>query len=497
MSEYCLEMTGISKRFSGVQALSGVDFCVRKGEVHALIGENGAGKSTLMKILAGLYRPDRGKIRINARQVRFLSPQDAINAGVASIYQELSLVPHLTAVQNVFLGHEISRYSFINVRREHSEASRWLDYVSRGALPGYNIPVKNFSVAQQQMVDIAKALSYNANIIIMDEPTDTLTDSEITVLFEIVRKLKADGITVIYISHRLEEILEICDRVTVLRDGLFIAEMETKSIDRAWIIHNMIGRELTNAYPRRVRSSGEPVLRVKNLCGGSFRDVSFDLRRGEILGFAGLVGSGRSELMRALFGADKIHSGTVTLNGREINFNHPQKAIRSGIGFAAEDRKTQGLFLDLDIKTNVSMAAMEKISKNGFIRTGAEVELAGRYIRELLIVTPDCRQVCKNLSGGNQQKVVLAKWIANGGQILILDEPTRGIDVGAKYEIYTLMDKLVREGVSIIMVSSELPEIIGMADRAVVMHEGTVSGVLGPGELKEETIMTYASGHVK
>jgi ribose transport system ATP-binding protein len=495
MGEYHLEMTGISKYFTGVTALDNVDFRVRKGEVHALVGENGAGKSTLMKILSGMHKPDEGEIRLDSVPVHFSGPQDAIKAGVAIIYQELNIAPHLTAVQNVLLGHEIARYQFINRKKENNEAGKWLDYVSRGILPGYHIPVRHFSVAQQQMVDIAKALSCKPRIIIMDEPTDALTDNEIAVLFEIIRQLKRDGITVIYISHRLEEILEICDRVTVLRDGRFIAETETSNIDKSWIISRMIGRELTNAYPRRNRTTSDTiVLDVKNLSSEYFKDVSFNLRRGEILGFAGLVGSGRTEVMRALFGADKVYSGTVTLNGRKINISHPGHAIAAGLGFATEDRKTQGLFLNLDIKTNVSMAAIGKVSKNGFINNDREAKLAQKYIEELFIVTPSYRQTCKNLSGGNQQKVVLAKWIANGGQILILDEPTRGIDVGAKYEIYTLMDKLAQTGVSIIMVSSELPEIIGMADRVVVMHETKVTGTLGLDEMKEETIMTYASG---
>ncbi|GHU12468.1 ribose import ATP-binding protein RbsA [Spirochaetia bacterium] len=495
MSGYHLEMVGICKNFTGVRALNKVDFRVKKGEVHALIGENGAGKSTLMKILSGMYKPDGGEIRIDSKQAHFSGPQDAINAGVGIIYQELSLVPHLNAIQNVLLGHEIAKYQFINTKKENAEAGKWLDYVSRGTLPGYHIPVKHFSVAQQQMVDIAKALSYRPKIIIMDEPTDALTDNEIVVLFEIIRQLKKDGITVIYISHRLEEILEICDRVTVLRDGQFIDETGTAGIDKGWIINRMIGRELTNAYPKRNRTTSEEiVLDVRDLCAESFKNVSFNLKRGEILGFAGLVGSGRTEVMRALFGADKVHSGTVMLNGKKININHPKHAIAAGVGFATEDRKTQGLFLDLDVKTNVSMVAINKVSRNGFINDGQEAELAQKYINELLIVTPSYRQTCKNLSGGNQQKVVLAKWIANGGQILILDEPTRGIDVGAKFEIYTLMDKLVQAGVSIIMVSSELPEIIGMADRVVVMHETKVTGTLGLEELKEDIIMTYASG---
>jgi len=495
MDDYHFEMIGISKYFTGVTALDKVNFSVKRGEVHALVGENGAGKSTLMKILSGMYKPDEGEILLDSNPIHFSGPQDAIKAGVAIIYQELNIIPHLTAVENVLLGHEIAKHQFIDKKKENAEAGRWLDYISRGALPGYNIPVRYFSVAQQQMVDIAKALSAKPQIIIMDEPTDALTDNEISVLFEIIRQLKRDEITVIYISHRLEEVLEICDKVTVLRDGRFIAETETAGIDKGWIINKMIGRELTNAYPKRNRTtSDEIVLDVKNLCSENFQNVSFNLRRGEILGFAGLVGSGRTEVMRALFGADKVYSGTVTLNGQEISISHPKHAIAVGIGYATEDRKTQGLFLNMDIKTNVTMAAIGKVSKNGFINDGQEVELAQKYIKELFIVTTSHRQACKNLSGGNQQKVVLAKWIANDGRILILDEPTRGIDVGAKYEIYSLMDKLVQTGVSIIMVSSELPEIIGMADRVVVMHETKLTATLGLDEMKEETIMTYASG---
>ncbi|MDR1755025.1 MAG: sugar ABC transporter ATP-binding protein [Eubacterium sp.] len=497
MSQYYLEMIDVFKEFPGVKALKGVNLKVKKGEVHALIGENGAGKSTLMKILSGLYHSDGGKIRINGEDMTFQNPQDAINAGVATIYQELSLVPHLTAVQNVLLGHEIAKYKFIDGKREKEVAGKLLDYVSRGSLPSYSEPVMHFSVAQQQMVDIAKALSYNANIIIMDEPTDSLTDNEIEVLFEIIRKLKADGMTIIYISHRLEELMEICDRVTVMRDGEYIADADTKDIDKAWLIRNMIGREMTNSYPERKHYvSEEIVLDVKKLSSSAFTDVSFELKRGEILGFAGLVGSGRTEVMRVLFGVDKAESGEVILEGNPVNIHHPSSAVENGIGFATEDRKTEGLFLNLDIKTNISAAALPKVSKKGFISSGAETAAADKYISELRIVTPGNYQICKNLSGGNQQKVVLAKWLASDSKILILDEPTRGIDVGAKYEIYTLMDNLAQAGVSIIMVSSELPEVIGMSDRVVVMHEGRVTGILEREDFSEETIMTYASGHV-
>ncbi|MEA5002585.1 MAG: sugar ABC transporter ATP-binding protein [Christensenella sp.] len=495
MSEYMLEMLGITMTFPGVKALDNVDLHIKKGEVHALIGENGAGKSTLMKVLSGVNKPVAGEVRIDGETVHFHVPQDAIDKGVAMIYQELSLVPDLTAIQNVMLGHEKQKYKFISKKQEEEQAGKWLDYVSHGTLPSYKIPVRRLSVAQQQMVDIAKALSYNAKIIVMDEPTDTLTEKEMYVLFDIIKKLKEDGITVIYISHRLEEIFAICDRITVLRDGAFIADANTAEVDKDWLISKMIGREMKNTFPQRNRCvQSETILSVKGLTGGIFENVDFDLKKGEILGFAGLVGSGRTEVMRAIFGADKVKSGEVVVGGKQVLYRHPSQAVKEGIGFATEDRKTQGLFLNLDIKTNVSAAAEEKVSSKGFVSDKTEAELATQYVKDLQIATPGIRQLCKNLSGGNQQKVVLAKWLARGCKILILDEPTRGIDVGAKYEIYTLMDKLVQEGVSIIMISSEMPEVIGMSDRIVVMHEGHVMGELSCSEANEERIMLLASG---
>lgn len=499
MSEYYLEMLGISKCFPGVRALDNVDLKIKKGEVHALIGENGAGKSTLMKVLAGVYKADGGEIKIDGKPVVLHNPQDAIKKGVSVIYQELNLVPQLNAVQNVMLGHEKHKYAFINKKDEYAEATKWLDYASRGVLQNYKTPVKNYSVAMQQMVDIAKALSYNAQIIVMDEPTDSLTESEICILFEIIAKLKSDGITVIYISHRLEEIFKVCDRVTVLRDGKFIADEDTANVDKNWLIKQMIGRDLGHTFPPRNRSyTNETMLKVENLSNENFTDVSFEIKKGEIVGFAGLVGSGRTEVMRAIFGADPIRSGTVTQeDGKKVNYKHPSNAVSAKIGFATEDRKTQGLFLNLDVKTNVCAAAWPDIVNRGFIRKGKEIELTNRYIGDLKIAATGPRQCCQNLSGGNQQKVVLAKWLATQSRILILDEPTRGIDVGAKYEIYSLMDQLVQQGVSIIMISSEMPEVIAMSDRIIVMHEGKVTGELTHEEANEEKIMMLATGETK
>lgn len=498
MSEYALEMLGITKTFSKVTALDHVDLRVKKGEIHALIGENGAGKSTLMKVLSGVYKADSGVVKINGEEVAAKNPRDAIEKGVAIIYQELSLVPELDAIKNVMLGQEKNKYSIISSKEENEFAKKYLDYVSRGSLSSYKTPTKKLSVAQQQMVDIAKALSYNSQIIVMDEPTDSLTNSEIETLFEIVRKLKADGITVIYISHRLEELFALCDRVTVLRDGRYITDANIADINKDWLISKMIGRDLTDTYPPRHRMvSDETALEVQNLSGEKFKNVSFKLKKGEILGLGGLVGAGRTEVLRAIFGADKKKGGTIKVFGEEVNINHPCKALKYGFGFATEDRKTQGLFLNQGIRDNIAAAALDKISSKGFVNNGREKAMARKYFDELKVVAPDINKICKFLSGGNQQKVVLAKWLASECKILFLDEPTRGIDVGAKYEIYLLMDKLVQQGVSIIMVSSEMPELMAMSDRIIVMHEGEVTGELSAEEFSEGNVMKLASGDRK
>lgn len=495
MSEFALEMLDITKTFSKVTALDHVNLRVKKGEIHALIGENGAGKSTLMKVLSGVYKADAGTIKINGEEVSIKNPRDAIDKGVAIIYQELSLVPELDAIKNVMLGQEKNTLQIINTKKENEFAKEYLDYVSRGTIPDYKTPVKHLSVAQQQMIDIAKALSYDSKIIIMDEPSDSLTNSEIETLFEIVRKLKEDGITVIYISHRLEELFALCDRVTVLRDGKYITDANIADIDKDWLISKMIGRDLKDTFPVRHRSqSDENVLEVEGLTGARFKDVSFKLKKGEILGFGGLVGAGRTEVLRAIFGADKYCAGTVKINGEDVNINHPNKAVKYGIGFATEDRKTQGLFLNQGIRENILAAALDKVSVSGFMQRKKEQMLAGKYFKELKVVSPDMDKLCKYLSGGNQQKVVLAKWLASECKILFLDEPTRGIDVGAKYEIYLLMDKLVQEGVSIIMISSEMPELMGVSDRVLVMHEGMITGELMTSDFSEENIMKLASG---
>ncbi len=495
MSEYALEMLGISKSFSKVKALSNVDLRIQKGEIHALIGENGAGKSTLMKILTGIYKADAGVIRLDGREMHFKKPQDAIDAGISIIHQELSMIPDLNAVENLMLGHEIQRGGVLKMKEQNAFAKKYLDYVSGGAISDYRVPVRKLSVAQQQMIDIAKALSYQSKIIVMDEPTASLTQSEIEILFRIVRQLKADGITVIYISHRLEELFELCDRVTVLRDGCYVADENIADVNKDWLISSMIGRDLSQTYPPRHRQhSDEVVLDVEHLSGERYHDVSFQLHKGEVLAITGLVGAGRTEVLRGIFGADKTLGGTVKVFGQGVSIKHPKKALKHGFGFATEDRKSQGLFLNQDIRRNVAISALDKISTRGVVNSRKEKQLAQKYFDDLGVVAPDVYKICRYLSGGNQQKVVLSKWLASGCRILFLDEPTRGIDVGAKYEIFSLMDRLVQEGVSIVMVSSEMAEVIGVADRAIVMHEGRITGELPAHMLTEENIMTLASG---
>lgn len=497
MSEYALEMRGISKAFQGSQALQNVDFSAYNGEVHALIGENGAGKSTLMKILAGAYIPDNGEIFISGKPVVISSPIEAIKLGIGVIYQELNLIPYLSAIDNVMLGHERrNKLGFINLKMHRKEARKWLDELGENVIEDYNRPICNLSIAQQQMVEIAKALSLNASIIVMDEPSSTLTEKEINYLFGLINKLKQKGVTIIYISHRLEELFKITDRLTVLRDGQLITTVTTDSVDKGKLVSLMIGRELNNTFPVRENYiQDEYLLEVKHLFSGKLvKDISFNLRKGEILGISGLVGSGRTELARAIFGADSVDSGEIFFQGEKVNIKDPSHAVKLGIGLATEDRKSQGLFLDLSIKDNVSISSLDRISSVGFINVKQELEFILKCIEELNIKTSNNKKV-KELSGGNQQKVVLARWLGTESKVLILDEPTRGIDVGAKYEIYCLMNKLVKRGIGIIMISSELPEIIGMSDRILVMYNGRITGEIDDKDLSEERIMWYATGH--
>lgn len=492
--EKILEMKNISKAFYGVQALANVDFSVLRGETHILLGENGAGKSTLVKILSGAYHKDAGEIFFDGEQIEISTPLDAQRKGISIIYQEFNLIPGLSVAENIFLGREpVKGNRLINWRVLNENAKAILDKLHADVSP--TALVATLSVAEQQFVEIAKALSFGAKLIIMDEPSATLTPAEIDRLFAVIRDLKRAGVSIIYISHHLDEIFEIGDRVTVLRDGELVATDDIKNVTKDMIIRWMVGRDLTNTYPPRTTTPGEVVLEVQNLSRrGELHDISFHLRRGEILGIAGLVGSGRTELVRALYGADPIDSGEIKLHGRTLAIKTPKESIKNGIGFLPEDRKQEGLVLEQSVKNNVTLANLVKVVKNGIISGSAEKAAVDEYVRNLGIRTVNQQVLIKNLSGGNQQKVVLAKWLFTDSDILIFDEPTRGIDVGAKYEIYQLMNRLTEQGKSVIMVSSELPEIIGMSDRVLVLHNGRITGEYTRDQFDQELIMKNAAG---
>jgi len=488
-------MRNICKTYPGVRALDNVSLEVQAGEVHALVGENGAGKSTLMKILAGAETADSGEILLKGSPVQIDSPQKAMDLGISTIYQEFNLVPYLNAAENIFLGREPRAKvpGFVDFRTMYDEAQQVIDRL--GVALDIRTPVNRLSIAQQQMVEIAKATSRRSNIIVMDEPSATLTEHELERLFALIRQLKADGVAVIYISHRLDEIFEIADRVTVLRDGKHIATRDVKDITRDEIIRLMVGRELNQMIPKVPAPIGDVVLEVRNVSSqNKLHDVSLTVRKGEIVGLAGLVGAGRTELARAIFGADPIDSGEVLLEGRPVRVRSPQDAIKLGIGLVTEDRKAQGLVLGMAVRENITLANLRALTRFNFIMAGREREVAQKFVTELSIRTPSIEQAVQNLSGGNQQKVVLAKWLFTQSKVLIFDEPTRGIDVGAKTEIYQLMNSLAAQGVGIIMISSELPEVIGMSDRIYVMHEGRVAGELSAAEATQERIMQLATG---
>ena len=490
-----LEMRGIVKTYPGVKALDGVDFSVLPGEVHALIGENGAGKSTLMKILAGADTKDTGHITINGTELLISSPQEAMRYGISIIYQEFNLVPYMNAAENIFLGREPvgTVPGMIDFAKMYADAERIIQEL--GVRLNVRTPINQLSVAQQQMVEIAKATSRKSTIIAMDEPSATLTDHELENLFALIRRLKNEGVSIIYISHRLEEIFEIADRVTVLRDGCLVETKNVVDTDRDDIIHMMVGRELKEKIPKVSAEIRDVALTLKNIVRtGVLHDISFEVKRGEVLGLAGLVGAGRTEVARAIFGADPIDSGEILIDGELVAINSPRDAIQLGIGLVTEDRKSLGLVLGMAVRENVSLANLGILSRLGFINRRKEKAVADEYIEDLLIKTPSMEQAVQNLSGGNQQKVVLAKWLFTKSKVLIFDEPTRGIDVGAKIEIYQLMNKLAESGVAIIMISSELPEILGMSDRILVMHEGSIAGELSREEATQEKIMHLATG---
>ncbi|MFB3786055.1 MAG: sugar ABC transporter ATP-binding protein [bacterium] len=486
-----LQMLGITKSYPGVQALKGVNLEIREGEVHALVGENGAGKSTLMKILAGAETLDAGEIRIGGQKVVIGSPHQAQALGISIIYQEFNLVPQLGAAENIFLGREPARLGFVDFARERREARRILD--SLGISFDLEIPVSQLSIAQQQMVEIAKALSIDAKIIAMDEPSATLTLHELKNLFTLIRALREKGISVIYISHRLEEIFEICDRLTVLRDGEWIGTRDIQDIKREGIIEMMVGRKITDEFPRPEFPAGDEVLRVEGLERGFVQDVSFSLRKGEIVALTGLVGAGRTEVARMLFGADPPEKGRMWLEGRELVLTSPRQAIDSGICLLTEDRKGQGLILGMRIRENITLPKLREFCRLLFINGPRERQSAQEAMKDLTIKAPSIETEVRNLSGGNQQKVVLAKWLLANSKLFIFDEPTRGIDVGAKREIYLLMNELLRRGAAILMISSELPEVLGMANRILVMSGGRLAGELHRNEATQEKIMHLAT----
>jgi ABC-type sugar transport system ATPase subunit len=487
-----LKMSGIDKSFPGVKALSDVDLEVRAGEVLALIGENGAGKSTLIKVLGGAHTADKGGIFLDGKPISIRSPLEARRAGVGIIYQEFNLVPGLSTRENIFLGEEKTRAGFVDQRTERREAKALFDRIGVSVDP--DALCKDLSVAQQQVVEIAKALSLDAKIIVMDEPSATLTPQEVERLFVIIRDLKAQGIAVIYISHRLDELFQIADRIMVMRDGAHVGDCDIGDIDRHRLIEMMVGRSLENEFPKVNHEIGDERLVVRKMNRGkAVRDVSFTARAGEILAFAGLVGAGRTEAMRLVFGADKPDSGSVELDGKTLRIRSPRDAIRAGIGLLTEDRKSQGLVLIQSVRENFGLPNLAEFSSAGFVSLEKESNAFSKFVESLQIKIPHQEQHAGNLSGGNQQKVVLAKWLQRNCEVIIFDEPTRGIDVGTKYDIYLLMNELAAQGKVVIMISSELPEVLGMADRIIVMHEGRISGeIQDMANASQEQIMKLA-----
>lgn len=488
-------MTGISKSFDGNSVLTNVEFSVKKGEIHALMGENGAGKSTLMKILTGIYARDTGEVKVRGKLVDFKNPKEAEHAGIAVIHQELNILPDLTVAENLFLGNEktFGKSGILKTKEMNKKAK-----VILGEL-GLDVDVKTvareLSVGKQQIIEIAKAMSSNAEVIVMDEPTAALTEREIVSLFETIRALQSNGVSFVYISHRMEEIFALCDRITILRDGNYVGVKEIKETSFDEIVQMMVGRELGERFPERNATIGDVKLTASGLTrNGHFEDISFELRKGEVLGIAGLMGAGRTEVAQSLFGYKKLQKGTISLNGKPVKISSPLQAKKLGFGYVTEDRKSEGLIVDFSVKDNLSLTNFNKVSSNGIIKANEEKVLYETMVKRLGVRTSGPNQAAKSLSGGNQQKVVIAKWLGIEPNVLILDEPTRGVDVGAKKEIYSIINELAEKGVAILMISSELPEIIGMADRVLVMHEGTLTAELQKAEMTQERIMHYATG---
>lgn len=494
-NEYRLEMKHITKRFGGVKALTDVMLKVKPGEVHALIGENGAGKSTLMKILSGVYQMDEGEIILEGKPIKIDSPKAAKDAGIAVIYQEFMLAPDLTVAENIFIDKLAAGKLVINWKQLKRMAKEQLDKLGFGDIdPG--VKVGTLSVAYQQVVEICKCLTRNARILVLDEPTAVLTFTEIEKLFEVVNKLRDEGVSIIYISHRLEELFELADNITVLKDGTYVDCVPTNSIDKQKLVNMMVGRELTQMFPQRHAKIGDVVLEVDKLNAGNMvKNISFSVRSGEILGFSGLVGAGRTETMRAIFGADKLDSGKIVYFGKEVCFSDPKQAIENGFGLVPEDRKGQGLLLEQSIRVNTTLASLKKVTnKLGIIHHKKEREYVKELLGQISTKYGSVEDNANSLSGGNQQKVALAKWISAECKCIVFDEPTRGVDVGAKTEIYKIMNSLAESGVAVIMISSEMTEIIGMCDRAIIMRQGEITGEVQKEELAENNLIKYAMG---
>ena len=496
MQQPIVQMRNISKSFAGVHALKGVNFELRKGEVHALMGENGAGKSTLMKVLTGVYTADEGSIFYKGQEKVFDSVFSAQQSGISMIFQELNLIPHLTVAENIFLAREPLKNGLIDYHTMEKKAAELLDMFDIDVSP--KDMVNTLSVARQQMVEIAKALSFDVEVLIMDEPTSALTRKEIDKLFILIDKLRSSGVCIVYISHRMDELKKICDHITIFRDGTYVSDHKFSDISMEDIITKMVGRSLDNHFPeKKSHIQDEVLLSVQNAsCHGVFSGIDFDLLKGEVLGITGLVGARRTELARAIFGAETLDEGQIVVFDKEITIRSPNDAIKAGIAYLSEDRKLNGLAVSMSVKDNVTMASVDKVSSTwGIISALKEKIACGQYVDKLNIKTPTIEQIVKNLSGGNQQKVVIAKWLFRDARIMIFDEPTRGIDVGAKYAIYELLDELASQGIGVIIISSELPEILGMTDRVMVMKEGKMTAILRTKQTTQEEIMQYATGY--
>ncbi|MDX1416696.1 MAG: sugar ABC transporter ATP-binding protein [Candidatus Promineifilaceae bacterium] len=489
--EQVLLMEGISKHFGGVKALENVDFDLNRGEVHALVGENGAGKSTLIKVLGGIIPRNAGRIIFDGREVNFHRPIDALEAGIAIIHQELSLMPELNVVENMFMGRMKSRLGILNwgeLRRETIEAMNLINlHVDPNAI------VRDLTISQRQMIEIARSLAVNAQLVVMDEPNSSLSESESEVLFDVIKRLKERGIAIIYVSHKIDEVLRISDRISVLRDGNYVGTITSADASEQDVINMMVGRELDRSAFSVFEHVGETILEVRHLTGRGFTDVSFDLNKGEILAFSGLVGAGRSEVNRAIFGADKFETGEIIFDGRPVHFKSPGQAIKNGLAMVPEDRKVLSLFMNMKIAKNMSMAELPHMTK-GVINERRERSLVNEFVEKLDIRLASIDDPVSSLSGGNQQKTVLGRWLATDPKLLILDEPTHGVDIGAKSEIYELMRRLADDGMGIILISSELPEVLALAHRIVIMHEGRVTGIIDREGATEEGIMAYATG---